>query len=69
MKLMENTLIVIPRHPDDAHIPTSTLHVVLPSGKIATVQAPLFSKTMGMLHATLLACKDAIVQKPEDYSI
>ncbi len=65
----QHYVISIPRHPDDAHIPNSTMHIVLPSGKIATVSAPLFSRTMEMLHDTLLICKDAIVQKPDDYNI
>lgn len=61
--------ISIPRHPADAHIPDSVLHIPLPSGKIVTVVAPLFSESMGMLIDTLKICKPAIVMPEPDYEI
>lgn len=64
-------IITIPRHPDDAAIPDSTVNLLLPSGCVVTIQAPMFSKTMGMLSDVLVLCKDAIVEKKvsDDFQI
>jgi hypothetical protein len=63
--------ISIPIHPDDAHAPTSIVHIPLSGGRFATIVGPLMPKTMTMLHDTLLACKDGLVVKPSepDYEI
>lgn len=58
---MSTRCIIIPRHPEDAHIPDSVMNIVLPSGRIATVTGPLFSNTMDILVETLMTCKEAMV--------
>lgn len=65
----EYRTITIPVHPDEYDVPVSIVHIELSEGRYATIQGPLGRKTMTALHATLVACKDILVSKPEDYSI
>jgi len=66
----ENTTSIrIPIHPDDKDVPVSLVHIPLSNGRYAVIQGPLGHKTIEALLGTLLACKDCIVAKPEDFEI
>lgn len=67
---MNNTTrITIPAHPDDHEVPASLLHIKLSPGRYATVWGPLARKSMTALLNTLEANRDALLAKPEDFSI
>jgi hypothetical protein len=44
---------VLPRHPDDDHIPDSIVNIYLSPGRIVTIQGPMFSKSMAILERLL----------------
>lgn len=63
MKRQEETsLIAVPIHPDEMRMRRSIVNIPLPSGRYVTLEGPLGPKTMGNLHATLLICRDSLVE-------
>ena len=63
--------IVLPRHPEDDHIPDSIIKIALPGGRIVTITGPIFSKSMEMLSDTLKnpLMREAMCGRESDYQI
>lgn len=65
----EAHIISIPVHPADYDVPVSLVHIPLNKGRYAIIQGPLGRKTLTALYGAIMACKDIMVAKPEDYEI